>query len=97
MDVPVARYRRRRWKEGRKEDPFSLGKVATALSECQEFQMKILLTSRRLVAWSLDGLREGYRIRSLGPKRDDKILAGIKLVREKLGSRCLFIQGFSSV
>ena len=55
--------------------------------------MKILLTS--LGRW-MDG---GKSNKISGPKRDDRVLdvAGIKLAREKLGSRCLFIQGFSSV
>lgn len=63
------------------------------LSECQGFEMKILLTS--LGRW-MDG---GKSNKISGPKRDDRVLdvAGIKLAREKLGSRCLFIQGFSSV
>ena len=53
-------------------------------------QMKILLTSHRLVA----GRGRGISNKIFESKRDDKILAA----REKPGSPgCLFIQGFSSV
>ena len=100
MDVPVARYRRSRWMEGPTEGRTLFLQEKWPLSELLPgSQMKILLTSHRLVArrtWTGAGPRDGRESNKIfESKRDDKILAA----REKpAGSPdCLFIQGFSSV
>ena len=96
MDVPVARYRRSRWmEEGPTEGRTLFLQEKWPLSELlllPGLQMKILLTSHRLVAGRT---RTGWISNKIfESKRDDRILAA----REKPGSPgCLFIQGFSSV